>query len=243
MSCQTPTNKGNEVDECKCIFNVTEGESPPLIGKVEPVKCVAILHTYSDRMNSYIQKEACKIIVPYKVEGTRMSNLDILVEKAGQEVEMGNETQLTVTNDKVSIHIVNPQRSHTGIYKVILSNDQGSCEIEVPVEVLDIPSPPRLVAVKEVRKDSVVVQWGQPADDGGALIKHFVIEICDFTTNNLWTSVAMTESGEQCQQEVLHLQPGHYFGFRVAAANKIGQSEPAEMTGDVLTKDPWGKQT
>ena len=59
--------------ECKCIFNVTEGESAPIIGKVEPVKCVAILHSYSDRMNSYIQKEACKIIVPYKIEGTRVS--------------------------------------------------------------------------------------------------------------------------------------------------------------------------
>ena len=159
LSCKTPTNKGNEMTECKCIFNVTEGESPPIIGKVEPVKAVAILHSYSDRMNSYIQKEACKIIVPYKIEGTRISNLDILVLKDEEEVEFGNEIVLNVQKDKIIIHIVNPVRSHTGKYKVILSNDQGSCEVKVPVEVLDIPSPPRSVSVETIRKNSVVVVW------------------------------------------------------------------------------------
>ena len=159
LSCKTPTNRGNEMIECKCIFNVTEGESPPIIGKVEPVKAVAILHSYSDRMNSYIQKEACKIIVPYKIEGTRISNLDILVLKDEEEVEFGNEIVLNVQKDKIIIHIVNPVRSHTGQYKVILSNDQGSCEVKVPVEVLDIPSPPGSVVVETVRKNSVVVAW------------------------------------------------------------------------------------
>merc|ERR1712050_391974 len=136
LSCRTPTNRGEEMLECKCIFNVTEGESPPLIGKVEPVTCVAILHSYSDRMNSYIQKEACRLVIPYKIEGTRISDLDILVEKEGQEVQIGNDIQMKVRNDRVVIDIVNPQRTNSGIYKVIISNDQGSCEIDVPVKVL-----------------------------------------------------------------------------------------------------------
>ena len=145
--------------ECKCIFNVTEGESPPIIGKVEPVKTVAILHSYSDRMNSYIQKEACKIIVPYKIEGTRISDLDILVLKDDEEVEFGNEILMNVQKDKITIHIVNPVRCNTGLYKVILTNEQGSCEVRVPLEVLDIPSPPLSVSVSEVRKDSVLITW------------------------------------------------------------------------------------
>ena len=159
LSCKTPTNKGNEVIECKCIFNVTEGESAPIIGRVEPVKCVAILHSYSDRMNSYIQKEACKIIVPYKIEGTRVSNLDILVMKNQEEIEFGNEAVLNVQKDKIIVHIVNPIRENSGLYKVILTNDQGSCEVEIPVEVLDIPSPPLSIAVKEVRKDNITISW------------------------------------------------------------------------------------
>ena len=30
---QTPSNRGEELLECKCSFNVTEGESAPLLGK------------------------------------------------------------------------------------------------------------------------------------------------------------------------------------------------------------------
>ena len=147
------------------VFIVKEGviSTPPLDNQILPGitrwLILNILHSYSDRMNSYIQKEACKIIVPYKIEGTRISNLDILVLKDEEEVEFGNEIVLKVQKDKIIIHIVNPVRSHTGQYKVILSNDQGSCEVKVPVEVLDIPSPPRSVAVETIRKNSVVVVW------------------------------------------------------------------------------------
>ena len=66
------------------------------------------------------------------------------------------------------------------------------------------------------------------------------MELCDITTNNLWTSVAMTEDGDCLTQEILHLREGHKYSFRVAAANRIGQSEPTEGE-DVITKDPWGK--
>ena len=74
-----------------------------------------------------------------------------------------------------------------------------------------------------------------PTDDGGTPIKHYVVELCDITTNNLWTSVAMTETGDCEEQEVLHLREGHKYSFRVAAANRIGQSEPTEGE-DIITK-------
>ena len=66
-------------------------------------------------------------------------------------------------------------------------------------------------------------------------------EILDFTTNNIWTSVAMTDTGECREQELDHLLEGHRYCFRVAAANRIGQSEPRETRGETITKDPWGK--
>ena len=52
--------------------------------------------------------------------------------------------------------------------------------------------------------------------------------------------MAMTEDGDCMMQEILHLREGHKYSFRVAAANRIGQSEPTEGE-DVITKDPWGK--
>ena len=80
-----------------------------------------------------------------------------------------------------------------------------------------------------------------PDDDGGTPIKHFVVELCDITTNNLWTSVAMSDSGDSCEQLVQHLREGHKYSLRVAAANRIGQSETADLYEEVITKDPWGK--
>ena len=80
-----------------------------------------------------------------------------------------------------------------------------------------------------------------PEDDGGTPIKHFVVELCDITTNNLWTSVAMSDSGDSCEQMVQHLREGHKYNLRVAAANRIGQSETADLYDEVITKDPWGK--
>jgi hypothetical protein len=39
-----------------------------------------------------------------------------------------------------------------------------------------------------------------------------------------------------------HLTPLHKYRFRVRAANKIGASDPTEMSGDdILMKDPWGE--
>ena len=51
----------------------------------------------------------------------------------------------------------------------------------------------------------------------------------------------MTEDGESCEQTIQHLREGHKYSFRVAAANRIGESEPADLIDDVITKDPWGK--
>ena len=63
----------------------------------------------------------------------------------------------------------------------------------------------------------------------------------DLSTNNLWSSVAMSETGEDSCAEVVNLLPEHRYAFRVSAANRIGQSDPADMMcRDVTTKDPWG---
>lgn len=238
LSCKTPTNRETPDEISKCIFDVMEGESPPIIGKVDPVSCVAILHQFSERMNSYIQKEACKIIVPYKIVGTAISTLDILVEKDGKEIEMGGDIAMRVRTDRITIEIGNPVRASSGNYKVTLSNDQGSSVASVPVEVLDIPLPPRVVTVSDIRKDSVVVTWKRPTDDGGTPIKHYIVEIIDFSTNNMWASMGMTEDGDTTSLEILHLVEDHRYSFRVTAANKIGQSEPGDLRtmAEVVTR-------
>jgi hypothetical protein len=42
--------------------------------------------------------------------------------------------------------------------------------------------------------------------------------------------------------QVEHLSPLHKYRFRVSAANKIGASNPTEMSGDdIVARDPYGE--
>jgi hypothetical protein len=44
-------------------------------------------------------------------------------------------------------------------FQVVMSNEQGSSEVRVPVTVMDIPSPPTACDVTQVFKDNVTVTW------------------------------------------------------------------------------------
>ena len=107
---------------------------------------------------------------------------------------------------------------------------------------MDVPTPPTNVFVDTVFQDNCVAHWGPPKDDGGTDIKKYIIEQLDNTTGNgNWTECAQTQSGKERQIKVEHLTPMHRYRFRARAANKIGPSDPCEMTGpDILAKDPWG---
>ena len=51
----------------------------------------------------------------------------------------------------------------------------------------------------------------------------------------------MSDTGDCTEQEIEHLIEGHRYCFRVAAVNRLGQSDPQEIRGEIVTKDPWGK--
>jgi len=227
VSCKTPSNRGDEVLESKSAFTVIKGEDAPKIGDVAPVTGVA--------------KKQCGMTIPYTVEGERQSDMEILVEKDGKLLKIGKDVQLTVHDDRVQLDVINPKREKSGVYKVIMRNAQGSDEKLINVNIMDVPTPPLSVFVDNVFQDNCVVHWSPPKDDGGTEIKKYIVEQIDNTTGNgNWTECAQTRSGGERQIKVENLTPMHKYRFRVRAANKIGPSDPTEMTGpDILAKDPW----
>merc|ERR1719239_92464 len=66
VSCKTPSNKGDEILESKSSFNVIKGEEAPVMGDCGPVTGTA--------------KKACGMTIPYKVEGEKQSDPEIIVE-------------------------------------------------------------------------------------------------------------------------------------------------------------------
>lgn len=93
--------------ESKSNFTVTKGEEAPVLGDVGPVTGVA--------------KMQCNMTVPYKVEGEKQSDLEIIVEKDGKQLKIGKDIQLTVHGDRLQLDVINPKREKSGTYKVILS--------------------------------------------------------------------------------------------------------------------------
>lgn len=228
VSAKTPSNKGDEMLESKSAFTVIKGEEAPRIGDVGPVTGVA--------------KKQCNATIPYHVEGEKQSDVEIFVEKDGKILKIGKDINLTVHGDRVQLDIINPKREKSGTYKVIMKNAQGQDEKLINVNILDAPTPPLNVFVDNVYQDNCMVHWSPPKDDGGTEIKKYIIEQLDNTTGNgNWSECAQTLSGQVRQIKVENLIPMHRYRFRVRAANKIGVSEPTEMTGpDILAKDPWG---
>jgi len=227
VTAKTPSNRGDEVVESKSNFTVVKGEEAPKMGDCGPVSGVA--------------KKQCNMTIPYKVEGEKQSDVEIFVEKDGKILKIGKDVQLTVHGDRIQLDVINPKREKSGVYKVIMKNAQGQDEKDILVNIMDVPTPPLNVRYSDVYQDNLMLHWNPPKDNGGTELKKYIIEALDTTTGNgAWTEVAQTDTGTQRSIKVENLTPQHKYRFRVRAANKIGPSDPGEMSGDdVLMRDPW----
>lgn len=103
----------------------------------------------------------------------------------------------------------------------------------------DKPSKPLDLKVTDVHKESVVFSWNPPSNDGGCEITKYIIEKRD-SKRTTWLSVDTVEAKKLtlvCEK----LTEGVEYFFRVAAENKIGQGEFAEMKDATVPKLPFCK--
>uniref|UniRef100_A0AAY5F2V8 Titin n=1 Tax=Electrophorus electricus TaxID=8005 RepID=A0AAY5F2V8_ELEEL len=88
------------------------------------------------------------------------------------------------------------------------------------------PGPPGgPLKVSDITAEKCVLTWAPPADDGGANIKHYVIEKRE-SSRLAWTNVVTDLLVTQYQ--VTKLLKGNEYIFRVMAVNKYGVGEPLE---------------
>jgi len=224
VEAKTPDNRGGMIT-CGTTFDVVKGEDAPEIGSTGPVTGVAY--------------KECSWKVPYKVTGQQQSPLEVIVIKDGKELKLGQDVNVNIKGGSVDLSVLNPRREKSGVYKVIMRNAQGQDERDINVNIMDKPTPPLSCTVTDVFHDNVVVNWTPPADDGGTELTRYVVEALDRTLGNNWHQVG--EGGPTDRKmKIEPLEHRHRYRFRVRAVNKIGQSQPCEMTGDdILVKDPW----
>ncbi|KAJ1363943.1 Twitchin [Parelaphostrongylus tenuis] len=137
-----------------------------------------------------------------------------------------------------SIFFPSAKRADSGSYTLKVKNEVGEDEGVFEVIVQDRPGTPEgPLEVSDVTKDSCVISWNPPTDDGGSEITNYVVEKRD-TKTNTWVPVSTFATGTT--MTVPKLIEGHEYELRVMAENAFGRSDPLCTSSPVLAKDPFG---
>lgn len=158
------------------------------------------------------------------------------IKKVTTEVKSAENIEIINVDYNTKITINNSVRKHTGMYKIVATNQHGKDEAEVEVTVLSAPGKPKgPLKVSDVTKNGCKVKWEKPEDDGGKPITGYQVEKLDKATGR-WVPVGRTNDTDM---EIKGLQEGHDYEFRVKAINDEGESEPLDTDRAITAKNPF----
>ncbi len=103
----------------------------------------------------------------------------------------------------------------------------------------DVPQGP--IVLDALLKNSVIISWKPPKDDGGCMITNYIVEKREDKEGAEWELVSSSINGTSCRVPSLIDSAGYF--FRVYAQNRYGNSEPLELTSPILIKSQLGKYT
>lgn len=155
--------------------------------------------------------------------------------KKTTKIETSSKHTVTYEKTTSSIVITSLERSDSGKYTIEAKNKAGVSSVDVTLKVIDKPSKPEgPVQVKDIRGNSIVIEWKAPEDDGGLDITTYTIEKCD-PQKMAWIKVCdvSRDIESYCVQKLV---PNATYLFRIIALNPIGSSEPLESDPVTITR-------
>lgn len=178
--------------------------------------------------------EILRINIPYQCS----PKPQVIWTRADIDLKETSNTKLVLTSTEAELVTTNSTVRDSGHYTCTLKNDLGREKIQIKVNVIDKPSKPEgPLEVSDIKADGCTLNWKAPKEDGGSPITNYVIEKFDPKTNE-WIKVSA-----YCripQYEVIGLDEGKPYKFRVFAENSEGRSIPLETEMNVVPKNPFG---
>jgi titin len=152
--------------------------------------------------------------------------------------EPANDRARTEQSDTfVTLSISKARANEDGNYKLILKNVAGSTEASFDVKIQNVPQPVRNLKIDNIHAESAHVTWEAPLDDGGLPINSYFVEYRDIRRSQYVRSERLT--AQTLDYELSRLTKGSKYTVRVLAENKLGQSEPTEITEPFIAKNPF----
>uniref|UniRef100_A0A8C9MDP3 Fibronectin type-III domain-containing protein n=1 Tax=Serinus canaria TaxID=9135 RepID=A0A8C9MDP3_SERCA len=128
-------------------------------------------------------------------------------------------------------------RSDHGKYIITAKNSCGQAQGFAIVNVLDRPGPCQNLKISYVTKDSCMISWESPVDNGGSEITNYIVEYRQPNQRG-WSIVASDITKRLVKANLVENR--EYF-FRVCAENKIGPGPCIETKTPILAINPIDK--
>ena len=122
-----------------------------------------------------------------------------------------------------------------GTYTVTAKNETGEASADLTLVVLSKAGPPRNLTVSDVTPKTATLNWEAPLNDGGAPIKHYLVEKRS-ATRTTWTKVTTVQETTTAVTDLVH---GHKFEFRVKAITDQGEGAEAQV-GPIVADYTFG---
>ncbi|KAJ6655614.1 hypothetical protein lerEdw1_004966 [Lerista edwardsae] len=168
---------------------------------------------------------------------------DICWFRDGELLKDSDRRQIKCVDREASLTVSCACKEDEGFYSVRIPTHDGHSEQRAYVFVRDAaaetagaPGSPLSVQCHNVNKDSLVLSWVTPSDNGGSPVLGYFIERCEVGTEEWVPCNDMPV--KTCRTPIVGLEGGKTYQFRVKAVNQAGISNPSKASDPVTMTDP-----
>uniref|UniRef100_A0A8D2NN85 Titin n=1 Tax=Zonotrichia albicollis TaxID=44394 RepID=A0A8D2NN85_ZONAL len=162
---------------------------------------------------------------------------EITWSKDGKVLVQEKHVEILHDLPNVELQVKEAKRSDHGKYIIAAKNSCGQAQAFAIVNVLDRPGPCQNLKISYVTKDSCMISWESPVDNGGSEITNYIVEYRQ--PNQRGWSIVSSDITKRLVKANL-VENREYF-FRVCAENKIGPGPCIETKTPILAINPIDK--